>query len=109
MLEYEHEGLTEGVIYYYALLSLDENGKESDASSRIVWVDTGTGETGYLDPIFWADKAEIEHPEVLPEQESEEDDDSSGCLIATATYGTDMMYEVLILKDFWNRFLTASS
>ncbi len=97
--DYTHTGLTRNLKYYYVVTSVNEEGLESNESSKILWYVAGTDEYGELDAISWGPERIIDEPEA---------DDSSTCFIATAAYGSAMSSEVMSLRKFRDGFLLSS-
>lgn len=86
------------VKYYYVVVSVDEEGLESEMTSRVLWAVAGTGETGELEPFPWGPERIIEEP----------DSDSSSCFIATAVYGSFESFELISLRGFRDGFLLSN-
>ncbi len=99
VLEYTHTGLSRNARYYYVVTSVNEEGLESNVSSRILWCVAGTAETGEFEAVSWGPERMTEAPEA---------EAGSGCFIATAAYGSAMSVEVVSLRNFRDGFLLSS-
>lgn len=89
--EYTLTGIEEGKEYYFTTTAYNSAGTESDYSNEIRLAADGTVESTPQDS--------------QGQPSTESSGGGGGCFIATAAYGSYMEPEVMILRDFRDRFL----